>query len=44
MSHTPPEHRPEPLFTWNEDWLAAVTGLVLLALVLIGAIPEWLVP
>jgi hypothetical protein len=28
----------------NEDWSATVIGLVLLALVLSGAIPGWLVP
>jgi len=32
------------LFVWNEDWLAAVVGLVLVALVLVGAVPEWLAP
>ena len=44
MSHTPPEERRGRLFVWNEDWLAAVVGLVLVALVLVGAVPEWLVP
>jgi hypothetical protein len=28
----------------NEDWAAAVVGLVLLALVLSGLLPGWLVP
>ena len=28
----------------NEDWAATIVGLVLLALVLSGAIPGWLVP
>lgn len=28
----------------NEDWLATIVGLALLALVLVGAIPGWLVP
>lgn len=28
----------------NEDWLATVVGLALLALVLLGAIPGWVVP
>jgi hypothetical protein len=31
-------------FTLNEDWAATIIGLVLLALVLTGAIPGWLVP
>lgn len=44
MSHTPLEERRGRLFVWNEDWLAAVVGLVLVALVLVGAVPEWLVP
>jgi hypothetical protein len=28
----------------NEDWAATVVGLVLLALVLTGLLPGWLVP
>lgn len=28
----------------NEDWLATIVGLVILALVLTGVIPAWLVP
>ncbi|MGV9820562.1 hypothetical protein [Nocardia xishanensis] len=44
MSQTPPEERPGSTFTWNEDWLAAIVGLALIALVLVGAIPDWLVP
>ncbi|MEU0869993.1 hypothetical protein [Nocardia brasiliensis] len=44
MSQTTPEQRAGSRFAWNEDWLAAVVGLVLIALVLIGAIPDWLVP
>lgn len=28
----------------NEDWLATIVGLALLALVLLGALPGWLVP
>ncbi|MEU2255040.1 hypothetical protein [Nocardia xishanensis] len=44
MSQTPPEERPGSTFTWNEDWLAAVVGLALIALVLVGAIPDRLVP
>jgi hypothetical protein len=30
--------------TFNEDWLAVVVGLALLALVLVGAIPGSLIP
>ncbi|CRY74726.1 MULTISPECIES: hypothetical protein [Nocardia] len=44
MSQHSPGEPPESTFTWNEDWLAAVVGLTLLALVLLGAIPDWLVP
>ncbi|HLS77023.1 MAG TPA: hypothetical protein VK083_09565 [Nocardia sp.] len=44
MSQNPPDERSGSTFTWNEDWLAAVGGLTLLALVLLGVIPEWLVP
>ncbi|MEV0335010.1 hypothetical protein [Nocardia sp. NPDC050717] len=44
MSQTPSEPRPGSAFTWNEDWLATVVGLALIGLVLIGAIPGWLVP
>ncbi|WP_275106740.1 hypothetical protein [Nocardia brasiliensis] len=44
MAQTSPEQRPGGGFAWNEDWLAAVVGLVLIALVLVGAIPAWLVP
>ena len=28
----------------NEDWAATIVGLVLLALVLTGLLPGWLVP
>jgi hypothetical protein len=28
----------------GEDWAATIVGLILLALVLAGAIPGWLVP
>ncbi|WP_267460880.1 hypothetical protein [Pseudonocardia abyssalis] len=28
----------------NEDWLATAVGLLILALVLTGVIPAWLVP
>ena len=28
----------------NEDWAAAIVGLALLALVLTGLLPGWLVP
>ncbi|TQM32244.1 hypothetical protein [Nocardia bhagyanarayanae] len=44
MSQIPPEERPGSTFPWNEDWLAAIVGLALIALVLLGAIPDWLVP
>jgi len=44
VSQNPPDERSGSTFTWNEDWLAAVGGLTLLALVLLGVIPEWLVP
>ncbi|WP_281032397.1 hypothetical protein [Nocardia higoensis] len=44
MSQKPSDEQSESTFTWNEDWLAAVVGLTLLALVLLGVIPEWLVP
>ncbi|NUS45518.1 MAG: hypothetical protein HOQ24_17730 [Mycobacteriaceae bacterium] len=30
--------------TVSEDWLAAIAGLAIIALVLIGVIPDWLVP
>ncbi|MFD3424911.1 hypothetical protein ACFWVM_10525 [Nocardia fluminea] len=44
MSQTEPEPRPGSAFSWNEDWSATVAGLVLIGLVLVGAIPDWLVP
>ncbi|WP_454196578.1 hypothetical protein [Nocardia sp. Marseille-Q1738] len=44
MSQPSPEERSGSTFTWNEDWLAAIVGLVLIALVLSGVIPDWLVP
>ena len=31
-------------FHLNEDWAATVVGLLLLALVLTGLLPGWLVP
>lgn len=31
-------------FSINEDWLATVIGLVLLALVLLGVIPDGVIP
>ncbi|MGE2733374.1 hypothetical protein [Mycolicibacterium vaccae] len=34
----------EPRRRLNEDWLAVIVGLTLLALVLVGAIPGSLVP
>jgi hypothetical protein len=50
--HTPAPARPEPdpavtgarRLALNEDWAATVVGLVLLALVLTGLLPGWLVP
>ncbi|WP_405165137.1 hypothetical protein OG203_08525 [Nocardia sp. NBC_01499] len=44
MSQTSPEQRSGSIITWNEDWLAAIAGLALIALVLVGVIPDWLVP
>ncbi|MFG1795254.1 hypothetical protein [Nocardia altamirensis] len=44
MSQTSPDERSGSIFAWNEDWLAAIVGLALIALVLVGAIPDWLVP
>ena len=54
MSETTPA-QPDPTVTGarhsadffravNEDWAATVVGLVLLALVLTGLLPGWLVP
>ncbi|MFI1194577.1 hypothetical protein ACH4T9_15150 [Micromonospora sp. NPDC020750] len=40
----PPPTAPESRFAINEDWAATVLGLLLLGLVLVGAIPAWLVP
>ncbi|MFC6012155.1 hypothetical protein [Nocardia lasii] len=44
MAQTESEPRPGGAFRWNEDWLATVVGLALIGLVLVGAIPDWLVP
>ncbi|MGQ4616113.1 hypothetical protein [Nocardia sp. R7R-8] len=44
MSQSSPEEQSGSTFTWNEDWLAAIAGLILIALVLLGAIPDRLVP
>ncbi|MEV4237473.1 MULTISPECIES: hypothetical protein [unclassified Nocardia] len=44
MTQTSPVKSSGSTFAWNEDWLAAIVGLVLIALVLLGAIPDWLVP
>ncbi|MFF7939585.1 hypothetical protein ACFZC5_07740 [Nocardia gamkensis] len=44
MSQSPPDEQSGSTFTWNEDWLAAIAGLVLIALVLLGVIPDRLVP
>lgn len=42
-----PDHagvRTERRTALNEDWAATIVGLALLALVLLGAIPGWIVP
>jgi hypothetical protein len=47
MPDTPtgdPAIRTERRLALNEDWAATVAGLVLLVLVLVGAIPGWIVP
>ncbi|MFE7743801.1 hypothetical protein [Nocardia sp. NPDC057455] len=44
MSQSPPEEQSGSTFTWNEDWLAAIAGLLLIVLVLLGVIPDRLVP
>jgi hypothetical protein len=50
MSENPPAIREEDLptdhgkFSINEDWLATVVGLVLLALVLTGVVPVGVIP
>ena len=50
MSETTPERTPDTAVTaarrvaLNEDWAATIVGLVLLALVLTGLLPGWLVP
>ena len=50
MSETTPERTPDTAVAaarrvaLNEDWAATVVGLVLLALVLTGLLPGWLVP
>lgn len=44
MSQSPPEEQSGSTFTWNDDWLAAIVGLALIALVLLGGIPDRLVP
>lgn len=36
--------RSERRLSLNEDWAATVVGLLLLALVLVGAVPDWIVP
>ncbi|GAB2631845.1 hypothetical protein ACWDYH_23790 [Nocardia goodfellowii] len=43
MSQISPEDDSGRTFTVNEDWLAAIAGLLLIALVLTGVIPAWLV-
>ena len=44
--HDAPDHdvRASGRVALNEDWAATVVGLVLLALVLTGLLPGWLVP
>jgi hypothetical protein len=37
-------HRLATFLRMNEDWLAVIAGLALLALVLIGAIPGSVIP
>ncbi|MGQ4598473.1 hypothetical protein [Nocardia sp. R6R-6] len=44
MSQPLPEERSGSTFPWYEDWSAATVGLVLIALVLLGVIPDRLVP
>lgn len=50
MTENPPASREEELptdhgkFSLSEDWLATVVGLLLLALVLLGAIPVGVIP
>lgn len=39
-----PDQQDTPRRTLNEDWLAVVVGLTLLALVLVGAIPGSVIP
>jgi hypothetical protein len=47
---TSPTTGPDPTvraagrISFNEDWAATVVGLILLALVLTGLLPGWLVP
>lgn len=46
MSDAAPDEgvRTERRTALNEDWAATIVGLLLLALVLAGVIPGWLVP
>lgn len=44
MTETPSTPEARPKRRLSEDWAATLTGLVLLALCLIGAIPEGLIP
>ena len=39
-----PAIRTERRTALNEDWAATIAGLALLVLVLVGAIPGWIVP
>ncbi|MFY7069309.1 hypothetical protein ACOQFV_25920 [Nocardiopsis changdeensis] len=44
MSETPPTGPERPRRRLGEDWAATITGLVLLGLALVGAIPAGLIP
>ena len=39
-----PDQQDPPTRRLNEDWLAVIVGLTLLALVLVGAIPGSVIP
>ena len=44
LRYPPSSGEPPGRLALNEDWAATVVGLVLLALVLTGLLPGWLVP
>jgi hypothetical protein len=44
LRHPPSSGEPPARLALNEDWAATVVGLLLLALVLTGLLPGWLVP